>query len=103
MLLYVFAYSCNDISGCPAPSLLSPSSFTWEKFARETGWAEKGISGLINVQASLAVLAYYLLSLTLFTFLPGEHVKGTVLRSGARLDYKFNSTVSDSTAHVCWD
>jgi delta14-sterol reductase len=52
------------------------------------GWT--GVEGLVNTNAVLATLGYYLLSLTLHTFLPATEVKGTELRTGGKLDYRFN-------------
>lgn len=88
-MTYVFAFLCNDISGCPAPSLLSPSTFTLAKFKEEVGW--QGFSGLLSTEAALGTAAWYLLSLTLYTFLPAETPEGVQLDSGGRLRYRFNS------------
>ncbi|KAH6868327.1 ergosterol biosynthesis ERG4/ERG24 [Alternaria rosae] len=89
VLVYVFTFLCNDISGCPAPVLLHPYSFTLEQLKREVGWT--GFSGLLNTQAFIGTLAYYFLSLFLYRFLPGQEVEGTELRSGGRLKYRFNA------------
>ncbi|KAF1844659.1 sterol C-14 reductase-like protein [Cucurbitaria berberidis CBS 394.84] len=89
LLVYLFTFLCNDISGCPAPSLLSPSTVTLEQLKKEVGWT--GFSGLLNVQAFLGTLSYYFLSLALYSFLPGDEHHGTELRSGGRLKYSFNS------------
>lgn len=92
---YAFAFLCNDVSGCPAPSLLSPTKLFesgWnnalETLAREVGWP--GFAGLINTQAVLGTLAWYGISLLLYVLLPAEEVEGTELRSGGRLRYRFN-------------
>jgi hypothetical protein len=87
-LVYVFTFLCNDISGCPAPVLLHPYSFSLEQLKKEVGWT--GFSGLLNTQAFLGTLGYYFLSLALYRFLPGQEVEGTELRSGGRLMYRFN-------------
>ena len=92
LVCYAFAFLCNDTTGCPAPAVLHPSTLTWAKLGRETGWP--GVLGLTTPSVFLWVLSYYLLSLTLFAFLPGEVVEGTTLRSGARLKYKFNGFAS---------
>ncbi|KAK1912346.1 Delta(14)-sterol reductase [Pyrenophora teres f. teres] len=89
VLVYVFTFLCNDISGCPAPVLLHPYSFTFEQLKKEVGWT--GFSGLLNTQAFLGTLGYYMLSLTLYRFLPGQEVAGTELRSGGKLMYRFNA------------
>lgn len=88
LLCYAFAFLCNDISGCPAPSLLHPSTLDLEQLKREVGWP--GVSGLFTTKAFLGTLGYYLLSLTLYSFLPATEVDGTVLQNGARLKYRFN-------------
>ncbi|KAF2198189.1 ERG4/ERG24 ergosterol biosynthesis protein [Delitschia confertaspora ATCC 74209] len=89
VVCYALAFFCNDISGCPAPSLLHPSTLTLEKLKQEVGW--EGFSTLINTKAVLATFGYYLLSLALNTFLPAHEVEGTELRSGGRLKYRLNS------------
>ncbi|KAF2660781.1 ERG4/ERG24 ergosterol biosynthesis protein [Lophiostoma macrostomum CBS 122681] len=86
---YAFAFFCNGISGCPPPSLLHPSSFSWDQLKKETGWT--GWSGLLNTQAVLATLGYYLLSMTLYTFLPATETEGVELRNGVKLKYRFNA------------
>ncbi|KAF2230952.1 Delta(14)-sterol reductase [Viridothelium virens] len=89
ILCYMFAFLCNDISGCPAPSLLHPRNLSLKRLSDETGW--QGVDSLINRQSVVAVTGYYLLSLTLNTVLPSREVEGTELRSGGRLKYKFNA------------
>lgn len=88
LVCYMFAFLCNDVSGCPAPSLLRPSRLNLKRLADDAGW--KGIGGLINWQSVVAVTGYYLLSLTLNAVLPAQEVQGTELRSGGRLKYRFN-------------
>ncbi|KAF2179025.1 sterol C-14 reductase-like protein [Zopfia rhizophila CBS 207.26] len=89
LFCYAVTFLCNDISGCPAPSLLHPSTFTLEKLKQEVGW--QGFSSLINTKAVLGTLGYYFLSLALYAFLPAETPEGTELRSGGRLKYRFNA------------
>ncbi|KAI9702708.1 MAG: erg24, C-14 sterol reductase [Bogoriella megaspora] len=89
IVCYCFAFLCNDVSGCPAPNLLRPWNINLKRLADETGWT--GISGLLNWQSLVAVLGYYLLSLTLNTLLPAQEVQGTELRSVGRLTYRFNA------------
>ncbi|KAM5441209.1 erg24, C-14 sterol reductase [Microsporum ferrugineum] len=91
VLIYIFPFLCNDISGCPAPSLLSPSKFSLETLKTEVGWPEDGIMGFYNTEATLYVLGYYLLSLVLQVILPGREPEGVVLACGSRHKYKFNS------------
>ena len=99
---YAFAFLCNDISGCPAPALLSPtklfskptfsskSAFTHglETLAKEVGWP--GFTGLINIEAVLGTFFWYGLSLALNAILPATEVEGTELLSGGKLKYRFN-------------
>lgn len=89
-LLYAFTFFCNDISGCPAPSLLHPSTLSIDKLKQEVGWPEDGIKALYDTQVTMWVLSYYLLSLLMQVFLPGTEVEGTELACGGRLKYKFN-------------
>lgn len=87
-VLYLF---CNDVSGCPAPALLEPSSFTFEKLKAQMPWPEDGIWGFGSWSATGWVLAYYALSLILFRVLPAKEVLGTKLvESGKPLRYRFN-------------
>jgi hypothetical protein len=88
ILCYAFTFLCNDISGCPAPSLLHPSTLDFEQLKKEVGWP--GFLGLVTWNAVLGNAAYYLLSLALYAFLPAEEPEGTELRTGGRLKYRFN-------------
>lgn len=99
---YAFAFLCNDVSGCPAPSLLSPSKlFTSPIYSSKSGWQHAvdtlakdvgwpGWMGLINVEGALGALGWYALSLLLYVALPAHEVNGTELRSGGKLKYRFN-------------
>ena len=84
-------FACNDVSGCPAPSLLSPSTLNLEQLKREVGWPANGIWGLASWRATGWVVAYYVLSAVLWRVLPGTELEGVALASGGRLKYKFNS------------
>lgn len=90
-LVYAFTFACNDISGCPAPSLLDPKTLTLQKLKTEVGWPEEGIWGLGSYSATLAVLGYYLVNLLLYRFVPATEVEGVRLATGGRLKYKLNS------------
>ncbi|TVY29369.1 Delta(14)-sterol reductase [Lachnellula hyalina] len=72
---YLSTFLCNDIAGCPVPSLLSPSTLTIETLKREVGWPASGIRGLASWDVSAKVLGYYLLSAVLHKVLPGEEVE----------------------------
>jgi hypothetical protein len=106
---YAFAFLCNDVTGCPAPSLLSPSKlFTpstitnksgfqnaLDTLATEVGWP--GFAGLLNTEAVLGTLAWYAISFLLYVVLPAQEVEGTELRSGGKLKYRFNGEYWDTT------
>ena len=94
MLLYVIGFACNDISGCPAPSLLSPSTLDLEILKREVGWPANGIWGLASWSVTGWTLAYYLLSIVLYRVLPGTEIEGVELDHGGRLKYKLNTFYS---------
>lgn len=91
ILLYVFTFACNDISGCPAPSLLDPSTLDLETLKRQVGWPAEGVRGLMSWRVTGWTLAYYLFSAVLYRVLPGTEGEGVVLENGGRLRYKFNS------------
>jgi delta14-sterol reductase len=90
--VYVLTFFCNDISGCPAPSLLHPTSLDLDQLKKEVGWT--GFGGLLNWQAFVGTLSYYVLSLTLYAALPAEKVDGVPMTSGQRLKYRFNGKFS---------
>ncbi len=89
--MYAATFLCNDISGCPVPSALSPSNLTIKQLKEDVGWPADGIYGLASWDASAKVLGYYLLSLILHRVLPGEEKEGVELSTGGKLKYKFNS------------
>jgi len=91
ILVYLTTFLCNDISGCPAPVLLHPTSMTWEKLTVQTPWPPTGLAGLFDFHVTAWVLAYYGLSLVLYLLLPGTEVDGVRLGTGGRHHYKFNS------------
>lgn len=90
LVCYLATFLCNDVSGCPIPTALHPSTLTVAKLKEETGWPEDGVLGLATTRVTLWVLAYYLFSLVLQTALPGVESEGVELGSGGRLKYKFN-------------
>ncbi|KAI0128310.1 delta(14)-sterol reductase like protein [Xylariales sp. AK1849] len=95
-LLYVFTFLCNDISGCPAPGLLSPKTLTLENLKYEVGWPADGIWGLGSWKATGWTLAYYLLNMTLYRVLPAKEVDGTELVSGGKLKYRMNALATSA-------
>ncbi|OLN87455.1 Delta(14)-sterol reductase 2 [Colletotrichum chlorophyti] len=94
ILVYAFTFACNDVSGCPAPSLLSPKTLKIDQLKGEVGWPEQGIWGLGSLEATSAVLGYYLFNALLYRFLPATEIDGVQLASGGRLKYRFNSFAS---------
>ncbi|PHH83267.1 hypothetical protein CDD82_2687 [Ophiocordyceps australis] len=96
ILVYVFAFACNNVSGCPPPSLLSPRTLSLDQLKREVGWPQDGLSGLASFKATAALVGYYLLNLILYRILPAHEVQGTVLASGGRLNYRFNTLYSNT-------
>ncbi|KAL1957852.1 hypothetical protein VTO42DRAFT_5417 [Malbranchea cinnamomea] len=91
-LMYVFYFTCNDVSGCPAPALLEPTTLTWEKLKAQIPWPEDGIWGFASWKVTWWLLAYYALSLVLYRVLPATEVVGTKLRGEDRgLKYRFNT------------
>ncbi|KAK4244234.1 putative small nuclear ribonucleoprotein [Corynascus novoguineensis] len=94
LLIYAFSFACNDISGCPAPSLLNPKSLDLETLKKEVGWPENGVRGLASWEATGWTLAYYLVNAVLYRILPGTEMEGTKLANGGRLKYKLNAFAS---------
>jgi hypothetical protein len=95
ILLYVFTFACNDVSGCPAPPLLS----NWKKIdlqelKRDVGWPANGIWGLASWEVTGWTLAYYLFNAVLYRVLPAVEAEGVELSSGGRLKYRMNSKVA---------
>lgn len=92
VLMNLFFFACNDVSGCPAPALLDPRGLTWEKLRAQIPWPDDGLRGFASWRATGALLAYYLLSLVLYRVLPAHELYGTKLReSGKPLKYRFNA------------
>ncbi|KAL9126673.1 MAG: hypothetical protein Q9217_004317 [Psora testacea] len=89
LVCYLAAFLCNDVSGCPVPSTLHPSSLTLQKLKKETGWP--GIFGLASTKVTLWMLGYYALCLVLQVVLPGTEVEGVELATGGKLKYKVNA------------
>ncbi|KAK1479799.1 ergosterol biosynthesis ERG4/ERG24 family protein [Colletotrichum cuscutae] len=95
VLLWTFFFVCNDKTGCPAPSTLSPRTLTLEKLKLETPWPADGIWGFCSWEAFGWSIAYYFVSLVLYRVLPAQEMLGTKLvQSGRPLKYRFNCNVS---------
>ncbi|KAI5298060.1 Delta(24)-sterol C-methyltransferase, partial [Ascosphaera pollenicola] len=97
LVVYSLAFFCNDVSGCPAPSLLHPSRLNLLQLKHEIGWPEEGIVGLFDLDVFGKVLGYYLLLLLLQIFLPGTTVEGVQLACGGRHKYKMNTGLGAGT------
>ncbi|PSR80898.1 delta(14)-sterol reductase like protein [Coniella lustricola] len=91
LVLYTFAFACNDVSGCPAPSLLSPTTLSLEQLKHEVGWPANGAAGLFSLEATGWTLAYYLFNAILYRVLPATVAEGSELSSGGKLKYRLNS------------
>lgn len=99
-LVYLFAFVCNDVTGCPAPSLRSPiqlfsntsTQTGWEHgttvLKQEVGWP--GWAGLISIEGMVGTLAWYALSLALWAVLPAYELEGVELSVGGRQKYRMN-------------
>jgi delta14-sterol reductase len=99
-LIYSLTFLCNDVSGCPAPSLLNPATLSLDKLKEEVGWPQEGLKAFFDIRVTLWVLSYYLLSLVLYVFLPGEVVEGTELACKGRLRYKFNGMKPETVFYM---
>ncbi|KAF4177618.1 hypothetical protein CNMCM8694_003346 [Aspergillus lentulus] len=92
LLLYVFAFACNDVAGCPIPTLLHIRSITWEKVKADTGLVNASIANFFSWEVTLVTIAYYILGLLLWRILPAKQIYGTKLvHHGRPLSYRFNA------------
>ncbi|KAJ1334993.1 Delta14-sterol reductase [Microdochium nivale] len=91
VLCYIFAFGCNDVSGCPAPALLNFPKIDLQQLKAEVGWPQNGFWGLASWEATGWTLAYYLFSGLLYRFLPATEIQGTTLSTGGKLNYRFNA------------
>jgi delta14-sterol reductase len=96
---YAAGLVCNDVTGCPATSILHPSTLTLDKLKEDVGW--NGISTIFNWQAFAANLGWYFLSLVLYTFLPATEAEGIPLRTGGKLNYRFNGEFLQNSPCKC--
>lgn len=104
LLLYLFAFGCNDVAGCPIPSLLSTDRLTWANVKADTGLLNLSISNFISWEVIFITVVYYIYSLFLWRILPAKEVHGTKLvHHGRPLLYRFNgmytSPVTFSSKH----
>lgn len=77
------------------PSLLHPSTLTWEQLKAEIGWPAGGIRDFFSPHVFGTTILYYLFSLVLWRFLPAQEVCGTKLKKHGRpLNYRFNGESS---------
>ncbi|KAK5988089.1 Delta(14)-sterol reductase [Cladobotryum mycophilum] len=92
VLVNFFYFTCNDLTGCPAPGLLDPKNLSLEGLKAQVPWPKDGIWGFASWEASGWLAAYYLVSLILYRVLPAQEVYGTKLRTFDRpLKYRFNA------------
>lgn len=89
--MYGLYFGCNDVSGCPAPALLSLKGFSLETLKTQTPWPADGLVGFLSWKVTAWLAGYYLLNLVLYRILPAQETLGTKLReSGKPLKYRFN-------------
>lgn len=93
-MVYLGAFLTNDISGCPPPSLLHPKDLSLESLKAEVGWPSNGVLGLFSLEATLATLVYYFVTLLMLKVLPGVECQGPELKIGGKLWYKFNGMIA---------
>ncbi|KAH9887459.1 putative C-14 sterol reductase [Xylariomycetidae sp. FL2044] len=92
VLLWTFYFACNDVSGCPAPSLLNPRALSWDTLKAEIGWPAGGLRDFVSWKATAAVFGYHLFSLILWKVLPAHETRGTKLKYHDRpLEYRWNA------------
>lgn len=92
ILLYLFTFACNDVSGCPAPPLLTNwKNVDLQELKRDVGWPANGIWGLASWEVTGWTLAYYLFNAVLYRVLPAVEAEGVELSSGGKLKYRMNS------------
>jgi Delta14-sterol reductase len=90
-LFTTFYFACNDVSGCPAPALLTPSNLTWADLKAQIPWPERGLQGFATWEVAGWLTAYYALSIVLHAVLPAQIVYGAKLRESEKaLRYRFN-------------
>ncbi|KAL4744673.1 ergosterol biosynthesis ERG4/ERG24 family-domain-containing protein [Aspergillus terricola var. indicus] len=68
VLLYAFAFTCNDVSSCSIPSLL-----------QYAGLPNVTLAGFFSWEVMLVTVAYYVFGLLLWRLLPAEETHGTKL------------------------
>ncbi|KAL2858436.1 ergosterol biosynthesis ERG4/ERG24 [Aspergillus pseudoustus] len=90
VLLEVFAFTCNDVTGCPAlPPILA------------SGWRDV-LGAVFDFRILLAVIGYYFLTLALWRNLPAHELYGTKLVHHDRaLKYRMNSLTITTIYLLC--
>ncbi|RAL16217.1 ERG4/ERG24 ergosterol biosynthesis protein [Aspergillus homomorphus CBS 101889] len=103
VLLYAFAFACNDVSGCPVPTLLQPRDLTWEKLKADAGLLNVSLSSFLSWKVTSVTVAYYVFGLFIWKILPAKEVHGTKLVHHDRsLLYRFNAfSASMVTLSIC--
>ncbi|KAF7181916.1 hypothetical protein CNMCM7691_001304 [Aspergillus felis] len=103
LLLYIFAFACNDVAGCPVPSLLHIHSLSWEKVKADTGLLIASMANFFSWEVTFVTFAYYIWGLLLWRILPAKQVYGTkLMHHGRPLSYRFNAfSASVVTLAIC--
>ncbi|OJK00244.1 hypothetical protein ASPACDRAFT_52026 [Aspergillus aculeatus ATCC 16872] len=84
--------ACNDVSGCPVPTLLQPRDFNWEQLKADANLRDIGLSNSLSWKVTLVTVAYYVFGLFLWKIIPAKKVHGTKLGHHDRpLQYRFNA------------
>ncbi|PHH55448.1 Delta(14)-sterol reductase [Ceratocystis fimbriata CBS 114723] len=101
ILLYVFWFFCNDISGCPVPSALSPSTLDIERLKVEMGWPENGLLGFFDLGVLSVTVAYYIVNLFLYAILPAE-IALAFTSNMAILAGCLSGTIAEGADFIVW-
>ncbi|KAL4812107.1 ERG4/ERG24 ergosterol biosynthesis protein [Aspergillus spinulosporus] len=103
VLLYAFAFTCNDVSGCPIPTLLQSRDLAWENIKADAGLLNASLADFLSWEVMLVTVAYYVFGLLLWRILPTKEMHGTKLVHHDRpLLYRFNAFwASAVTLSIC--
>lgn len=65
VLLYAFAFTCNDVSGCPIPTLLQSRDLKWENLKADAGLLNASLADVFSWEVMHVTVAYYVFELLL--------------------------------------
>ncbi|WWC93994.1 hypothetical protein V866_000832 [Kwoniella sp. B9012] len=85
LFTYIFFYTCNDAVGC-TPTTVSGWKYAWSlvgNFPSSAGY-------LWEWKAFAVYLGWYAYCIVCWKVLPGDVIKGNLLRDGTRKNYKMN-------------